>query len=378
MYICTELFYTYFTMSTFLFQLSWQHSSLILPSNHYHSDDYDNTRDDANEIDSEHISAYSGQAAKFVCDLPEKYSGKRADFYGPYGRLLDDSNGGDSWSPNRYATERTYAWTYTININEVTEDDVGEYLCKVGEHVIRKFNLTVLTPPKIFDINVEPRDMIEGQQVTLKCQAQGVPNIIANKHQLFIRNFTRSTPNDFECIADNSIPPRDTKAIKLIPTISPEINIQYSLSRTTRQGLSSLILNCTVIANPLSYARWKKNRQDIHQQQSNTVTIHQKVVNDIQLNIVLNVKAENISDLYGIYECEAENRLKTTKSFIIIDETSLINIANAQPTKSQNNRHIYRQPSSSDSSSTTETYEILAKVVNIQVTYRGTLTSPLS
>ncbi|CAF0879415.1 unnamed protein product [Didymodactylos carnosus] len=375
MYIHTRLLYTYFTMTTFLFQLSRQHPSLLLSSSsskqQQHENDYDNPSEDGNEIDSENISANSGQSAKFVCDLPEKYSGKRADFYGPYGRLIDDSNGGDSWLPNRYVTERTYAWTYTININEVTEDDVGEYLCKVGEHVIRKFNLTVLTPPKIFDINIEPKDVLEGQQVILRCQAQGVPsptvmwhiprrsidqrNIIAYKHQLLIRNFTRLTPNDFECIADNSIPPRDTKTVKLLPTISPEINIQYYLSQTTRQGVPSLFLNCTIVANPLLHARWKKNRQDIHQQQSNTFKIHRKIVNDIQSNILLIVKSDNVSDLYGIYECEAENYLKTTKSFIIIDETILINLTNVQPTKYQNNRHIYH-PSSSSSGSTTESY----------------------
>jgi hypothetical protein len=68
----------------------------------------------------------------------------------------------------------------------------------------------------------------------LKCLARGNPqpkivwnfsekqtsfhrNLISYDNKLLIRNFTRTTPINYQCIADNGIPPRDTRTTHLVP-----------------------------------------------------------------------------------------------------------------------------------------------------------------
>lgn len=42
-------------------------------------------------------------------------------------------------------------------------------------------------------------------------------NLLINGNQLLIRNFSRATPTNYQCIADNGIPPRDTRTRHLVP-----------------------------------------------------------------------------------------------------------------------------------------------------------------
>ena len=42
-------------------------------------------------------------------------------------------------------------------------------------------------------------------------------DIIIYENKLLIKNFSRSAPMDYQCIADNGIPPRDTRSRHLVP-----------------------------------------------------------------------------------------------------------------------------------------------------------------
>lgn len=96
----------------------------------------------------------------------------------------------------------------------------------------------ILVPPKIIDITIESTNnngiLVENEQVILKCLARGTPqpkiqwnisgknvsfnrNFIQFENKLLIRNFTRLTPKNYQCTADNGIPPRDTRTRYLIP-----------------------------------------------------------------------------------------------------------------------------------------------------------------
>ncbi len=99
------------------------------------------------------------------------------------------------------------------------------------------FSILYLAPPKIVDITIESNNhaiLLENEQVILKCLARGNPqpkilwnypetkisshrNIIPYDNKLLIRNFSRTTPINYQCIADNNIPPRDTRTIHLVP-----------------------------------------------------------------------------------------------------------------------------------------------------------------
>jgi hypothetical protein len=43
-------------------------------------------------------------------------------------------------------------------------------------------------------------------------------DIIAYENKLLIKNFSRTTPVEYQCIADNGIPPRDTRTKRLYPS----------------------------------------------------------------------------------------------------------------------------------------------------------------
>ncbi|UJR20611.1 hypothetical protein I4U23_023736 [Adineta vaga] len=312
----------------------------------------------------ENISVNTGETATFICDLPERYSNRRADFYGPMGRLLVASTGEnfDSDDRTRFVLEHTYAWTWSLILSDVSDDDAGEYTCRISSvdrtlTIIKRFNLTVLTPPKIVDITIESNNngiLMENEQVILKCLARGNPpptiywniteykslsdkkidrNIIAFNNKLLIRNFSRTTPVNYQCIADNGIPPRDTRTRHLVPAISPEITIHTSFSRYSSQ----ILLNCTITARPLASTKWKRNRIPIN-------PIRRIEINDytVQLLLPLQINSLNYSEAFGMYECEAENELKVSKAFIIIDESILLNTTIL--------KH-HRLPSSSSSSS---------------------------
>ncbi|CAF1186067.1 unnamed protein product, partial [Adineta ricciae] len=98
---------------------------------------------------SETVSVNTGETATFICDLPERYSNRRADFYGPTGRLLATSTGEnlDSDDRTRFVLEHTYAWTWSLILSDVSDDDAGEYTCRVSSAdrtltIIKRFNLT--------------------------------------------------------------------------------------------------------------------------------------------------------------------------------------------------------------------------------------------
>ncbi|CAF1248503.1 unnamed protein product [Rotaria sordida] len=305
---------------------------LLLSSTIILSDDY-----------LENLSVNTGETATFICDLPEKYSNKKADFYGPTGRLLitktdDDIASGDR---ARFILEHTYAWTWSLILSDVSDDDAGEYTCRISSSsddqtltIIKRFNLTVLIPPKIIDIIIESNNnelLKENEQIILKCLARGIPqpkiiwqlpgktfqlnkrndgNIVAYENKLLIKNLSRTTPIDYQCVADNGIPPRDTRTKRLFPSISPEMTIQSSIIS------SHIILNCTIIARPLNSAKWKRNRFEIN-------TIKRKQINDYTVELILLLDAN--TNIFGMYECEAENHFKVSKAFINIDETILFN-----------------------------------------------------
>ncbi len=127
---------------------------------------------------------------------------------------------------------------------------------------IYTYSFRFLAPPKIIDITVESNSneiFKENEQIILKCLARGIPqpkitwhiqgkkfqlnkrndrskkkfkeifyekkkenfffllDIITYENKLLIKNFSRTTPVDYQCIADNGIPPRDTRTKHLFP-----------------------------------------------------------------------------------------------------------------------------------------------------------------
>ena len=141
--------------------------------------------------------------------------------------------------------------------------------------------MSFLAPPKIVDITIESNNhgvLIENEQVILKCLVRGIPqpkifwhlpgkknalsinhrddrsethsrrtsshsahshrlDLLTYENKLLIRNFSRTTPMNYQCIADNGIPPRDTRTRYLVPA---------SKQMTAKGTLPSSLLSITL------------------------------------------------------------------------------------------------------------------------------------
>jgi hypothetical protein len=116
---------------------------------------------------------------------------------------------------------------------------------------------------------------------------------------------------------------------KIYILVPPEITIQSSITRFSSQ----ILLNCMIIARPLASAKWKRNRIEIKNNikriEINDYTIELILILQVNFqiinfskkktNFILKIDLLNYTNIFGLYECEAENQLKVTKSFIIID-----------------------------------------------------------
>lgn len=92
----------------------------------------------------------------------------QADFYGPTGRLLSVTAGDDRtrltleheyvtlihWSQSMIIIMNIslfrYAWTWSLIISDISDEDAGEYTCRVFNNdrtlmIIKRFNLTILS-----------------------------------------------------------------------------------------------------------------------------------------------------------------------------------------------------------------------------------------
>lgn len=147
--------------------------------------------------------------------------------------------------------------------------------------VIVILRMSFLAPPKIVDITIESNNhgvLIENEQVILKCIVRGIPqpkilwhlpgkknslsvnhradrsetharrtsshsgyshrlDLLTYENKLLIRNFSRTTPMNYQCIADNGIPPRDTRTRYLVPA---------SKHMTAKGTLPSSLLSITL------------------------------------------------------------------------------------------------------------------------------------
>lgn len=146
----------------------------------------------------------------------------------------------------RYEIGQQYAWEWSLKINSISEDDSAIYVCKVGDYVIKKFEIIVRVPPRIKDdplqIQSTPKIIREGSWIEFSCFATGTPkpniswfiiNQLENKLKpldkyknqniLKIENVTRFTDRYYQCRASNNIPPSDTRNL----TFSIECNFNF-------------------------------------------------------------------------------------------------------------------------------------------------------
>ena len=157
----------------------------------------------------------------------------------------------------RFEIGQQYAWEWSLKINSISEDDSGVYVCKVGDTIIKQFEIIVRVPPRIKDdpLQLTSKSVREGAHLQFSCFATGTPKpnitwyMLNQADQTFkplpqsggnylrIENVSRTTPRRYQCRASNNIPPSDTRNL----TFNVECNFELLLF--VDKSKSVLIIN---------------------------------------------------------------------------------------------------------------------------------------
>ncbi|XP_010788680.1 B-cell receptor CD22 [Notothenia coriiceps] len=186
-------------------------------------------------------------------------------------------------------------------------DDGKEFSCQTqnnpDSYLIRNISVTVEYAPKNTLAEMSPINIVEGQNVTLRCSAKGNPDPTFTWYKnekagdVNVKNFAvwdipsigESWGGEYQCEAINRHGTNKSDFVKINVTYKPEVQVVSSTSEV-KQG-DELTLTCKVTRSnpqPTTYV-WSKNGTSIGQR--------------TQLYVVKRIEPEN----KGSYTCTATN-----------------------------------------------------------------------
>ncbi|RNA20098.1 limbic system-associated membrane isoform X1 [Brachionus plicatilis] len=197
---------------------------------------------------------------------------------------------------------------WSLVITSVQESDTGFYVCQTNAMQNKYVYLDVMVPPMLMtQYPLERIDVNHSSHFTLTCEFYGKPEPLIkwykyhngvqkemekfrgmNKIDLMIH---KDSPNEFECVADNSIP----------PTVNPPM-ITFLNGKLFQKLSEQVILDCRISSNPKSEISWFRGETKIVN--SNKFIIENLDHSNSRLYIN-NLAKEDFSDYY----CRAENVL---------------------------------------------------------------------
>ncbi|BFZ02526.1 hypothetical protein BsWGS_05565 [Bradybaena similaris] len=190
-------------------------------------------------------------------------------------------------------------------------------------------HLVIPEPPKIIDSlsSSGTVSVREGDTVELVCNVTGLPtpsvtwyrtntgllddeNVDGKKRigmegeVLIIHNVSRYCDDKYECVADNGVPPLDTKEIRVHVEFPPEVRLPNKKIGQVRG--KSTILECEITAYPQILSLWKRHGEEIIRNTKYATEIYNDGGNRVTL--ILKIQSLDKED-YGDYECYALNLL---------------------------------------------------------------------
>lgn len=225
-----------------------------------------------------------------------------------------------------------------LHIRDVQESDRGYYMCQINTMPVKvqMGHLEVVSPPNIIDAETSSDVMAtEGENVSLKCRAEGhpKPNIIWRREDgkaiifgnlevqtvdgevLNISRVSRLHMAAYLCIASNGVPPSVSKRIILQVHFPPHTWVPNQLVGGYLGG--EVILECNTEAFPKSINYWSTAEGDMISSGDKYEAI---LIDDVYV-VFMKLKIRKLEPKdFGMYRCIAKNFLGETDGSVNLYE----------------------------------------------------------
>jgi len=229
--------------------------------------------------------------------------------------------------------------TYTLAIKEIQETDSAVYECQVlvslSDIVKAKVPLIVRRPPIISDNSTRSVVALEGTRVELRCYASGYPPpeiwwrrqnnaVLPTNTSVFKGNIltfpsvTKEHRGTYYCVATNVVGVGARRNVDVEVEHEPFIKIPR---KRLGQALQfNMDLECKILAYPPPAIRWFKNGNPEPITNNQHFQISHFAFDDKYVDTILRVITIEKKQ-YGLYTCEAQNRLGSSSGKVELFET---------------------------------------------------------
>ncbi|KAE8746558.1 hypothetical protein FOCC_FOCC006792, partial [Frankliniella occidentalis] len=156
--------------------------------------------------------------------------------------------------------------TWFLHIRDVQKEDRGRYMCQINTANAKTQigYLHVVVPPSISDTQSSSDVIVrENANVSLSCAASGSPDPVWEGTRLELTRISRVDMGDYQCIASNGVPPTMSKRIRVSVDFPPMLQIPHQLVGAPLG--SSVTLECSTEAHPISLNYWTREKEMIHE-----------------------------------------------------------------------------------------------------------------
>lgn len=222
---------------------------------------------------------------------------------------------------------------WSLVITNTRESDSGFFVCQTNAMQTKYVYLDIMVPPKLLtQYPVDRIDVNQTMNASITCEFYGKPEPLIKwfKYHSGIAKeieklrgmktihlyIHKDSPSEFECVADNSIPPTVSKKIYLNIQFAPQIKFQNT--KVFQKVGERVIFDCNVNSNPKAKIYWYKNQIRIHE---SSKYILENLDNSYHRLYINNLTESDFSDYY----CTAVNLLGKAQSKIELLELPSIN-----------------------------------------------------
>ncbi|XP_071511631.1 nephrin-like [Diadema antillarum] len=231
----------------------------------------------------------------------------------------------------------------SLLIHNVTRNEAGTYKCfasneEGSSNITATVNvmysaqvttgeavtITLNTPGELVceaDANPKPANFIRWERPGFDL-SEFVHEYVDGRGVMRIDNVTKAVSGMYTCLADNGIPPPDSKNIQVIIQYPPEVDHSMP-SKVAKSTGQTALLRCRAEGSPLVRFEWLKGSQEVNLTSDHyTLDIRQDLTYANRYESRLIISKVDEQEDYGTYVCRAFNDLGEARFQIQLEKTS--------------------------------------------------------